>query len=52
MISLSENLLETIKSYAKEEKLVLKWNQLLEQLKILDDELEEIKGSLNNILKD
>ena len=52
MISLSENLLETIKNYAKEEKLVLKWSQTLEQLKVFDDELIEIKDQLNNTLKD
>ena len=52
MISLSENLLETIKNYAKEEKLVLKWSQTLEQLKVFDDELVEIKDQLNNTLKD
>ena len=52
MINLSENLLETIKNYAKEEKLVLKWSQTLEQLKVFDDELIEIKDQLNNTLKD
>ena len=52
MISLSENLLETIKNYAKEEKLVLKWSQTLEQLKVFDDELNEIKDQLKNTLKD
>ena len=52
MINLSENLLETIKSYAKEEKLVLKWSQTLEQLKVFDDELIEIKDQLKNTLKD
>ena len=52
MISLSENLLETIKNYAKEEKLVLKWSQTLEQLKVFDDELIEIKEQLKSILKD
>ena len=52
MISLSENLLETIKNYAKDEKLVLKWGQTLEQLKVFDDELIEIKEQLNNTLKD
>ena len=52
MICLSENLLETIKNYAKEEKLVLKWSQTLEQLKVFDDELNEIKDQLKNTLKD
>ena len=52
MISLSENLLETIKNYAKEEKLALKWSQTLEQLKVFDDELIEVKDQLNNTLKD
>ena len=52
MISLSENLLETIKNYSKEEKLTLKWNQTLEQLKVFDDELIEVKDQLNNALKD
>ena len=52
MISLSENLLETIKNYAKEEKLVLKWSQTLEQLKVFDNELNEIKDQLKNTLKD
>ena len=52
MINLSENLLETIKNYAKEEKLVLKWSQTLEQLKVFDDELIEIKDQLKNTLKD
>ena len=52
MISLSENLLETIKNYAKEEKLVLKWSQILEQLKVFDDELNEIKDQLKKTLKD
>ena len=52
MISLSENLLETIKNYAKDEKLVLKWSQTLEQLKVFDDELNEIKDQLKNTLKD
>ena len=52
MISLSENLLETIKRYAKDEKLVLKWSQTLEQLKVFDDELIEIKDQLKNTLKD
>ena len=52
MISMSENLLETIKNYAKEEKLVLKWSQTLEQLKVLDEELIEIKDQLKSILKD
>ena len=52
MISLSENLLETIKNYSKEEKLVLKWSQILEQLKVFDDELIEIKDQLKNTLKD
>ena len=51
MISLSENLLETIKNYAKEEKLVLKWSQTLEQLNVFDDELIEIKDQLKSILK-
>ena len=49
---MSENLLETIKNYANEEKLVLKWSQTLEQLKVLDDELIGIKDQLNNALKD
>ena len=52
MISLSENLLETIKNYAKDEKLVLKWSQTLEQLKVFDDELIEIKDQIKNTLKD
>ena len=52
MINLSENLLETIKNYAKEEKLALKWSQTLEQLKVFDDELIEIKEQLKNTLKD
>ena len=52
MICLSENLLETIKNYAKEEKLVLKWSQTLEQLKVFDNELNEIKDQLKNTLKD
>ena len=52
MINLSENLLETIKNYTKEEKLVLKWSQTLEQLKMFDDELIEVKDQLNNTLKD
>ena len=52
MINLSVNLLETIKNYAKEEKLVLKWSQTLEQLKVFDDELNEIKDQLKNTLKD
>ena len=52
MISLSENLLETIKNYANEEKLVLKWSQTLEQMKVFDDELIEIKNQLKSILKD
>ena len=52
MISLSENLLETIKNYAKEEKLTIKWSQTLEQLKVFDDELIEIKDLLKNTLKD
>ena len=52
MISLSENLLETIKNYANEEKLVLKWSQILEQLKVFDDELIEIKEQLKKTLKD
>ena len=52
MISLSENLLETIKNYAKDEKLLLKWSQTLEQLKMFDDELIEIKDQLKSILKD
>ena len=52
MISLSENLLETIKNYVNEEKLVLKWSQTLEQLKVFDDELIEIKDQLKNTLKD
>ena len=52
MISLSENLLETIKNYAKDEKLVLKWSQTLEQLKVFDDELIEIKDQLKKTLKD
>ena len=52
MISLSENLLEAIKNYAKDEKLALKWSQTLEQLKVFDDELIEIKDQLKNTLKD
>ena len=52
MISLSKNLLETIKNYAKDEKLVLKWSQTLEQLKVFDDELIEIKEQLKSTLKD
>ena len=52
MINLSENLLETIKNYTKEEKLALKWSQTLEQLKIFDDELVEIKDQLKDTLKD
>ena len=52
MISLNENLLEIIKNYAKDEKLVLKWSQTLEQLKVFDDELIEIKDKLKNTLKD
>ena len=52
MISLSENLLETIKNYANNEKLVLKWSQTLEQLKVFDDELIEIKEQLKNTFKD
>ena len=52
MISLSENLLKTIKNYANEEKLVFKWSQTLEQLKVLDDELNEIKDHLKSTLKD
>ena len=52
MISLSENLLEIIKNYANEEKLVLKWSQTLEQLKVFDDELNEIKDQLKSTLKD
>ena len=52
MISLSHNLLETIKNYTKEEKLVLKWSQTLEQLKVFDDEFIEIKEQLKNTLKD
>ena len=52
MISLSENLLETIKNYSKEEKLVLKWSQTLKQLEVFDDELIEIKDQLKNTLKD
>ena len=53
MISLSENLLETIKNYAKKkEKLLLKWSQTLEQLKVFDDELIGIKDQLKNTLKD
>ena len=52
MINLSENLLETIKNYAKEEKLVLKWSQTLEQLKVFDDELIEIKDQLKSTVKD
>ena len=52
MINLSENLLETIKNYTKEEKLVLKWSQTLEQLKVFDDEFIEIKEQLKNTLKD
>ena len=52
MINLSENLLETIKNYAKDEKLLLKWSQTLEQLKMFDDELIEIKDQLKSILKD
>ena len=52
MINLSENLLETIKNYAKEEKLVLKWSQALEQLKVFDDELIEIENQLKSTLKD
>ena len=52
MINLSENLLETIKNYSKEEKLVLKWSQTLEQLKVFDDELIVIKDQLKNTLKD
>ena len=52
MINLSKNLLETIKNYAKDEKLVLKWSQTLEQLKVFDDELIKIKDQLKNTLKD
>ena len=52
MISLNENLLETIKNYAKEEKLTIKWSQTLEQLKVFDDELIEIKDQLKSTLKD
>ena len=52
MINLSENLLETIKNYTKEEKLALKWSQTLEQLKVFDDELIEIEDQLKNTLKD
>ena len=52
MISLSENLLETIKKYANNEKLVLIWSQTLEQLKVFDDELIEIKEQLKSTLKD
>ena len=52
MINLSENLLETIKNYSKEEKLVLKWSQTLKQMKVFDDELIVIKDQLKNTLKD
>ena len=52
MISLSEDLLEIIKNYANEEKLALKWSQTLEQLKMFDDELNEIKDQLKSTLKD
>ena len=52
MIRLSENLLETIKSYVKEEKLTIKWSSTLEQLNVFYDELIEIKNFLENTLKD
>ena len=52
MIDLSKHLLETIKNYANEEKLTIKWSQTLEQLKVFDDELIEIKEQLKSILKD
>ena len=48
---LNENLLENIKAYIKKEQLECKWRKTLEELKIFDDELKEIKEELDNMFK-
>ena len=52
MLILIQILLSRIKGYVKEEKLELKWKQILDKMKILDDKYEEIKICFKNTLRD
>ena len=51
MLGLSQDLLGKIVDYVKEEELELKWKETLEQIKILDEHLKEIKKELEDTLK-
>ena len=52
MIRLSDNILESIRNYAIEEQLQLKWKSLLAKLNLFDTELREVKAELQDVLKD
>ena len=47
MINLSETLLEDIRKNTENEKLIFKWRDTLVQLKVFNEELNEIKNKLN-----
>ena len=51
MIELCEDILEGIENYADKEKLLIRWRLVLDQQKILNDELKQIKDDLKELIK-
>ena len=51
MLDLSKDIIQEVRTYAKSHKLELTWTHMLEQLKVLDDQIAEVEKELEDIHK-
>ena len=51
MLNLSKDIIQEVRTYAKNHKLELTWTHMLEQLKVLDDQITGVEKELEDIHK-
>ena len=51
MLNLSKDIIQEVRTYAKDQKLELTWAHMLEQLKVLDVKIADVEKELEDILK-